>query len=110
MDIDLSKGYGPFMASLYRLGRRLGHRPVKCINAVLQGINGMIGYGRAYMKQQKQSRRKAAGDVASPGFVILSRGYCLMDPALNLGLKAMLEERGYPVSYGIHNHNLNIYG
>jgi hypothetical protein len=32
-----------------------------------------------------------------------------MDPALNLGLKTMLEERGYRVSYGVHNHALNIY-
>jgi predicted nucleotide-binding protein (sugar kinase/HSP70/actin superfamily) len=51
MDMDLSKGYGTFMTALYRLGRRLGHHPARCINAVLQGMNGMIGYIRAYIKQ-----------------------------------------------------------
>jgi predicted CoA-substrate-specific enzyme activase len=110
MDIDLSKGSGPFMAALYRLGRRLGHRPIQCVNAMRQGMNAMIGNMRAHMKQHKQSHQKSAGDTAAaPEFVILSRGYCLMDPALNLGLKAMLENRGYRVSYGVHNHALNIY-
>jgi predicted CoA-substrate-specific enzyme activase len=109
MDIDLSKGYGPFMAALYRLGRRLEHSPVRCGNAVLRGMKGLAGYRRAYMKQQAQ--KKAAGGTAAsaPRFVILSRGYCLIDSALNLGLKAMLEERGYRVSHGVHNHTLNIY-
>jgi predicted nucleotide-binding protein (sugar kinase/HSP70/actin superfamily) len=62
----------------------------------------------AYMKQHKQARKKAASNTAAE-FAILSRGYCLMDPALNLGLKAMLEDRGYRVSHGVHNHTLNIY-
>jgi hypothetical protein len=68
----------------------------------------MAGYMWAYMKQHKQARKKAASNTAAE-FAILSRGYCLMDPALNLGLKAMFEERGYRVSYGVHNHAVNIY-
>jgi predicted CoA-substrate-specific enzyme activase len=109
MDIDFSKGYGPFMAALYRFGRRLEHSPVRCAHAVLCGMNGMVGYIRAFMRQQKQPPKRAATNRAAPRFVILSRGYCLIDPALNLGLKAMLEERGYRVSYGVHDHTLNIY-
>ncbi|MDR2434390.1 MAG: acyl-CoA dehydratase activase [Treponema sp.] len=111
MDIDLSKGLLLLMKTLYRLGRRLEHRPVKCLNALKKGIGGMFGYMSAYMKNYQQSQKKAAGDAAAgkPEFVIVSRGYCLSDPVLSLGLKEMLEERDYRVSYVVHHHKLNIY-
>jgi predicted CoA-substrate-specific enzyme activase len=111
MDIDLSKGFLLFMKKLYRLGRRLRHHPIKCLNALKKGIGGMFGYMSAYMKNYRQSQKKATGEATAgkPEFVIVSRGYCLSDPVLSLKLKEMLEERGYRVSYSVHHHKLNIY-
>jgi predicted CoA-substrate-specific enzyme activase len=104
-DLYFDKGIFKIIPALYRLGLQLGN--AFCFYAILKSVSVFM----AYIKNHLKTVHKAAVKCNDkPDIAIVSRGYCLGDPALNLGLKEMLEERGYRVLYGYHTkaNKLNV--
>jgi predicted nucleotide-binding protein (sugar kinase/HSP70/actin superfamily) len=96
IDIEFEKGIvSPMLLKeLYRLGRKLGRSPTACFYALAKGIKSMMDYMKNAPKSEKTSPIKELSKD-QPGFVMAARGYCIADPALNLGIREMLHEHGY---------------
>jgi predicted CoA-substrate-specific enzyme activase len=96
IDIEFEKGIvSPMLLkTLYRLGRKLGRSPAACFYALAKGIKSMMDYMKNASKSEKISPIKELSKD-QPVFVMAARGYCVADPALNLGIRGMLHEHGY---------------
>jgi predicted CoA-substrate-specific enzyme activase len=119
IDIEFEKGIlSPMLLiALYRLGWKLGRRTARhsavCFYALLKGIKSMMDYMKNAQKSEKPSSSRAelsrteklSNDYNDrPSFVIAARGYCIADPALNPGIKEMLNEYACKVLSPAHIH------
>jgi predicted CoA-substrate-specific enzyme activase len=122
-DLSYGRGYPAVFAALYRLARELKHGRIQAARAVFRNIKAVLAQMMTYLKAAKKRKEEAtpqsdneslaAGQpcaVPLPRFVIISRGYCIVDPLLSLNLSEHIKARGYEqvavTELGIHDQDM----
>ena len=94
---ELSFKFGKkyLMKTLMELGKQLGKNPIRTGLALTKGMKSLRRFELKVEKQGEEVVSSLGKDEKA--FVIVTRGYGIVDPILNMGIPEKLEKLGYKV-------------